>query len=301
MKIVIAGGTGFLGRPLAAALAKAGHTPLFLSRRDRRLGTIRVVEWQPDGTVGGWANELSDADAVITLAGESIDAGRWSTVRKKAILESRLLSTRSLVEAIQRSPQPPRVLVSGSGVNYYGLHDRGIVSEDAPPGTDYLADVCVQWEAEAMRAAGAGTRVACLRTGLVVAGDGGALSRMLLPFRLGLGGPVGSGRQHWSWIHRQDWIDLARFVLDNAAVSGPVNATAPNPVTSREFAATLGAALHRPAVLPLPAAGLKLLFGEMAESLLLSGQRATPSKAQRAGFKFAFPTLQEALGDILGP
>jgi uncharacterized protein (TIGR01777 family) len=173
-----------------------------------------------------------------------------------------------------------------------------VATEDTPAGGDFLADVCVRWEAEAMRVAGPATRVACIRTGLVLERDGGALPKMLPPFRLGAGGPVGSGRQYWPWIHRRDWIDLVRFAIDTPAVSGPLNASAPNPVTNAHFARALGRALHRPAFMPAPGFALKLLLGEMADALLLSGQRAVPAKAERLGFTFRFKTIEESLGAI---
>jgi uncharacterized protein (TIGR01777 family) len=188
--------------------------------------------------------------------------------------------------------------VSGSAVGYYGPLGDAIATEQAPAGSDFLARVCVQWEAEAERAASPRTRVVCVRTGIVLAKDGGALPQMLLPFKLGAGGPVGSGRQYWPWIHRQDWIDLVRWTIQTPAASGPVNAVAPNPVTNKEFARALGRAMHRPAFMPAPAFALRLMLGEMADSLLLSGQRAVPSVAERAGFTFRYTRLDDALQAI---
>ena len=300
MRIVIAGGTGFLGRPLGEQLVTA-HDVVILSRaagRPEGPSRARVVAWTPDGTAGPWASEIDGAGAVINLAGESIAARRWSVEQKDRILQSRLLATRSLVEAIRQASAPPAVLASGSAVGYYGALGDQIVTEEAPPGTDFLADVCVQWEAEAMRAAAAGTRVVCLRTGLVLERDGGALPKMLPPFWLGAGGPVGSGRQYWPWIHRQDWIGLVQFALDTPSVSGPLNLTAPNPEPNVEFARALGRSIRRPSLLPTPAFALRLLLGDMADALLLSGQRAIPAKAQRLGYRFAFERLDEALRSI---
>jgi uncharacterized protein (TIGR01777 family) len=192
------------------------------------------VHWTPDGTAAAWAAELDAADAVVNLAGEPIAASRWSDARRQRILDSRLQATRSLVEAIQGAVTPPPVFVSGSAVGYYGPLGDEIATEERPAGSDFLARVCVQWEAEAQRAVSARTRVVCIRTGLVLERDGGALAKMLTPFRFGAGGPVGSGRQYWPWIHRVDWIDLVRWTIATPAVSGAVNATAPNPVTNAD-------------------------------------------------------------------
>src|SRR5262249_50431166 len=192
----------------------------------------------------------------------------------------------------------PSVFVSGSAVGFYGALGDEVATEDQPAGSDFLAGVCVQWEREAARAAGPRTRLVAIRTGLVLEKDGGALPQMLPPFRFGAGGPVGSGRQYWPWIHRQDWIGLVRWAIDTPGVSGPVNATAPKPVTNAEFARSLGRALHRPAFMPAPAFALRLILGEMADALLLSGQRAIPAKAERFGYKFQYAELDRALAAI---
>ena len=301
MKIIIAGGTGFLGTPLTARLASEGHDVVILTRRARASGAAaREVGWTPDGAVGPWSAELDGADAVVNLAGESIAGRRWSPAHKQAILDSRVRATRSLAAAIAGASQPPSVFVSGSAVGYYGPRGDEVVTEATPPGRDFLAGVAVQWEDEAGRAAGPRTRVVCVRTGLVLERDGGALPQMLPPFKFGVGGPVGSGRQYWSWIHRVDWIDLVLWSIRTGAVSGPLNATAPNPVTNAEFASALGRALHRPAFMPAPAFALRLMLGEMADALLLSGQRAVPAKAELLGFTFKYPRLDDALGAIFG-
>jgi uncharacterized protein (TIGR01777 family) len=304
MKIVIAGGTGFLGGPLAATLAADGDDVTILTRgRARNSGegprSIRHVQWSPDGSLGPWADAVNGAAAVINLAGESIAAKRWSTAQKRRILDSRLQATRSLVSAIGAAASPPPVFVSGSAVGYYGPLGDEVVTEDHAPGRDFLADVGVQWEAEAMRASGR-TRVVCIRTGIVLERDGGALPQMLPPFWFGAGGPVGSGRQYWPWIHRQDWLNLVRFAIQTSAVVGALNATAPRPVTNREFARTLGRVLRRPAFMPAPGFALRLALGEMAEALLLSGQRAIPAKAEQLGYTFAFRELELALRAIFG-
>jgi uncharacterized protein len=300
MNIVISGGTGFLGRPLTDALAHDGHSVVVLTRQPPSSAAAgRRVTWQPDGSSGPWAAEIDGADAVINLAGESIAGRRWTAAHKNRVLESRLLATKSLTEAIRRASTPPAALISGSAVGYYGPLDDRIAAEDTPAGRDFLASVCVKWETEAMQASSR-TRVVCIRTGLVLERDGGALPPMLTPFWFGAGGPVGSGRQFWPWIHRKDWIDLVRFAVTNAACVGPMNATAPQPVMNRDFAKALGHAMHRPAFMPAPGFALKLLMGEMAEALVLSGQRAVPAKAQRLGFKFTYETLDRALASLFG-
>jgi uncharacterized protein (TIGR01777 family) len=300
LKIVIAGGSGFLGRPLAERLASEGHRVVVLGRRPPAVPTaaLRFVEWSADGSTEAWAAEIEDADAVVNLTGESIAGKRWSAAHKARILDSRVNATRALVEAIGRAAKPPAVFVSGSAVGYYGPLGDDIATEDRTAGSDFLASVCVQWEAEAARAASARTRLACVRTGLVLDRDGGALPQMLPPFWFGAGGPVGSGRQYWPWIHRADWINLVCWILQTPAVAGAVNATAPEPVTNAEFARALGRALHRPAFMPAPAFALRLMLGEMADALLLSGQRAVPAKAERLGFAFAYTHLDDALAAI---
>lgn len=301
MRIVIAGGTGFLGRALTSALASSGHTVVLLSRRATAeavaTGTSTAI-WTPNGEAGAWASVLDGADALVNLAGEPIAGHRWTPARKQHILESRVLATRSLVRAIADAATPPPVFISGSAVGYYGACGDEVVTEQTEAGRDFLAGVCVEWEAEAMRAASSRTRVACIRTGLVLARDGGALPKMLPPFRFGAGGPIGTGRQYWPWIHRRDWVDLVRFAIDSAALSGPVNATAPAPVPNARFARSLGRAMHRPAWLTTPAFAMTLLLGEMAEGLLLSGQRALPAKTDAAGFAFRYATLDAALADL---
>lgn len=300
--VVIAGGTGFLGRPLVERLMRAGHDVVILSRADGRPQTSgpppRTVRWSPDGSSGPWASALEGADAVVNLAGESIAGRRWTEGRKQRIVDSRVLATRSLVAAIGAATRPPAVFVSGSAVGYYGPCGEESVAEDAPAGRDFLARVCVKWEAEAMGALSDRTRVVLVRTGLALERDGGALPAMLPPFWFGVGGPVGSGRQFWPWIHRQDWLSLVQFAIDTPAVVGAINATAPTPVTNRQFATMLGRAIHRPALLPAPGFALKLLLGEMADALLLSGQRAVPRKTEALGFGFAFSRLEQALADI---
>jgi uncharacterized protein (TIGR01777 family) len=294
MRIIVAGGTGFLGSALVSRLGRERHDVQVLTRQRRG---PEQIEWTPDGTAGAWAGALDGADAVVNLAGESIAGGRWTARRKAAIRDSRIRATRSLVAAIQSATRRPAVFVSSSGVGYYGPHGAEPVTEDARPADDFLAAVCRDWEAEAMRAAPA-TRVVLLRTGVVLDKDGGALPQIALPFRLFAGGPVGSGRQYMSWIHRKDWVGLATWALQTDSVSGPVNLTAPEPVTNAEFSRALGRVLHRPAFMPAPAFAMRLALGEMADALLLSGQRVVPAKAQARGYQFQFATLEPALREI---
>ena len=301
MRTVIAGGTGLLGRPLATRLLAEGHDVVILTRGSARAGGVaraRIVTWTPDGGTGSWAAEIDGASAVINLAGESIAGRRWSPSHKQRMRDSRLDATRSLVEAIRRASAPPPVFVSGSAVGYYGPHADEIVTEATPAGADFLASVCVQWEAEASRVTGLPTRLVCLRTGLVLDKNGGALPQMLPPFKFGVGGPVGSGRQYWPWIHHDDWLALVLWAIDTPHASGPLNATAPVPVSNADFARALGRVLGRPALLPMPALALRLLLGEMADALLLSGQRALPAKAEHLGFPFRYPRIDDAMRAI---
>jgi uncharacterized protein (TIGR01777 family) len=293
-RIVVAGGSGFLGRALTAALAQNGHDVVVLSRGSSA-GPYRTVQWNPDGTRGAWASTIDGAYAVVNLSGESIAGKRWSDAQKSRILDSRVQATRSIVAAIRSAVTPPAVLISGSAVGYYGSRGDETLTETASAGADFLADVCVRWESEASIASSERTRVVFLRTGLVLDRNGGALPPMLPPFIFGVGGPVGSGQQYWPWIHLADWVALVRWAIEASSVSGPMNATAPNPVTNREFASSLGKAMRRPAFMPAPAFALRLLLGEMADALILSGQRALPERAQRGGFAFRYSRLDDAL------
>lgn len=299
MRIIIAGGTGFLGSALVRQFAAAGDAVRVLTRRRRPGNGGIFVEWTPDGNAGPWAGEVDGADAVINLAGEGIGDRRWTPERKAQLVSSRLLPTRSLAAAITAAARPPAVFISASGVGYYGAGGGETLTEAAAPGTDFLARLCIEWEAAALAAARPGVRAAVVRTGIVLDGSGGALARMLPPFRFFAGGPMGSGRQYMSWIHREDWISMVRWLVHEPRAAGPVNVTAPEPVTNREFATALGAALHRPALVSAPAFALKVLLGEMATPLLLTGQRAIPAKALALGFRFRHPELRAALADLL--
>jgi uncharacterized protein (TIGR01777 family) len=242
---------------------------------------------------------IDGADVVVNLAGESIAEGRWTDARKQALRDSRLLSTRSLVAAIGRAARRPSLLLSSSAVGYYGPRGDEPVDERDGPGSDFLATLSVEWENAANEAASAATRVVLVRTGLVLERDGGALAAMLTPFKLGVGGPVGDGRQYWPWIHRDDWVALVQFLIAHPGAGGPVNATAPTPVTNEEFSRTLARALGRPCLFRAPGFALRLAMGEMADALLLKGQRVVPTRAVEMGYQFRYRDLKPALNAIL--
>ncbi|HEY3759730.1 MAG TPA: TIGR01777 family oxidoreductase [Solirubrobacteraceae bacterium] len=310
MRITVTGATGLLGTRLVAALRAHGAEVTVLSRDPQRArakleprtaqgGTLQTLPWNPlresAPTVA-----LAGRDAVVHLAGEEV-AQRWSESAKRAIRESRVLGTRNLVEGLRAIPDAsarPATLLSGSAVGYYGPHGEEPIDEDAPPGNDFLAQVCVEWEAQAAAAQELGMRVVQIRTGVVLDSDGGALAKMLPPFRLGVGGPVAGGRQYVSWIHPDDHIELVRTALTDSRWSGPFNATAPAPQTNRELAHTLGRTLHRPAILPVPGFALRALYGGMAQ-IVTTGARVLPAKALVLGFDFRYPKLEQALAAAL--
>lgn len=289
MRIVVAGGTGFLGTALVHRLRATGHETVVLARRPR---AATDVSWTPGAPSAVLERAFEGADAVINLAGAPI-AQRWTAAHKRELWESRVTLTRTLVEAMRKAGQPPRTLISGSAVGIYGDRGDESLTEASLPGTGFLASLGEAWEREAL-AATPDARVVLLRTGIVLDRSGGALPRMMLPFQLFVGGPLGSGRQYLPWIHRDDWISMAIWALTNTAVAGPLNVTAPHPATSREFSRALGRALGRPSVLPAPAFALRMLLGEMAE-MILTGQRVVPAKALALGFEFRYPDLDAAL------
>jgi len=296
MHIVVAGGSGFLGRALVASLRRHGHTVSVLTRQPRRTGEVM---WSPSSDASQeWWSVVRDAGAVINLAGESLAGPRWTARRKAAIRDSRLVATTALVRAIVGSPRPP-VLISGAAVGFYGPLGDEAVSEAAPAGSGFLSDLCRAWEDAALEAARV-TRVVLLRTGMVLSGEGGALPQLALPFRLFVGGPVGSGRQYVSWIHLDDWVAMTEWALLTAAVSGPLNVTAPSPITNAELATALGRALGRPALVTTPGFAVRLALGEMADAVILTGQRVLPAQAQRLGFEFRYATIDAALASIYG-
>jgi uncharacterized protein (TIGR01777 family) len=296
MIVVLTGATGFLGRRLIVRLQREGHTIRALGRRDPAVDGVRFFHWEATRGVAP-AEGLAGSDAIVHLAGEPV-AQRWNEDVKRRIRDSRVLGTRNLVGALERLDTRPEVLVSASAIGYYGDRGDEVLNEASAPGNDYLSEVCVEWEREAQNAGSHGLRVVLLRTGIVLGKDGGALAQMLPPFRAGVGGPVGSGRQWMSWIHVDDVVELILFALKQAHLSGPVNLTAPNPVRNHEFSKTLGAVLHRPSVVPVPAFALKLMFGEMGK-VVLASQRVMPEAASRAGYTFRYPELRGALEQLL--
>jgi len=297
MKIALTGATGFLGSHLTRKLLEDGHAVRALvRRRDNRIpSAVQVFEW--DSVQGEPPPEsLEGADAVIHLAGEPV-ARRWTPELKRLIRASRMDGTRHLVNALSTQTRRPRVLICASAVGIYGSRGDEVLTEASAPGDDFLARVVVDWEKSAALAEALGVRVVRLRLGVVL-GQGGALTKMLPPFRFGVGGRIGSGRQWMSWIHIEDVIRLIRFALENDAMAGPVNTTAPEPVINAEFTRELASALHRPALFPVPRFALKMIFGEMAE-VIIASQRAVPEVASKVGYDFKFSELRLALHQIL--
>lgn len=303
MRIVIAGGSGLLGRALVERLAVENHDLVVLSRRvgSSTHTAVREVPWTADGSIGPWAREVDGADAVVNLAGAGIADKRWTPARKALLRSSRVGSTRSLVAAVEAAGKRPPVFVQGSAVGYYGsrLSDE-THDESSPAGTDFLARLAVEWELAARPVEEMGCRLVLVRTGIVLSRDGGALPPMARPYRLWVGGPIGSGRQFMSWIAVDDWVSMVKWTLSTPAVVGPLNATAPTPVTNSAFSAAIGRALHRPSLFRVPAVVLKTALGEMAEAILLGGQRVVPAKAVQLGFRFEQPDPDRAIAHALG-
>jgi uncharacterized protein (TIGR01777 family) len=295
MKVAISGATGLIGTALRENLAADGVPIVVLSRKPS-VAPLETIHWDVEN--GRFdASRLEGVDAVVHLAGEPI-AQRWNEARKKAIRESRVKSTRLLVEGLKSLARKPKVLVSGSAIGFYGDRGDEVLEESSPPGTGFLPETCQAWEQAAMEAMGLGIRTAVLRTGIVLSTRGGALKTMLLPFRLGVGGQVGNGKQWMSWIHIDDLVGAIRHVIDKDHVMAAVNGTAPEPATNAQFTKALGRALSRPTFLPAPTFGIKFAFGEMA-SILLEGQRVLPKKLLSTGYRFRFPELSSALQDVL--
>jgi uncharacterized protein len=292
MRILISGASGLIGSALCRKLAAHGHETVALVRRTPQQNE---VQWDPHTTLD--PAQLAGFDAVVHLAGKGI-AGRWSEKFKQQVRDSRVQGTRTLAtaaaESFRRTGQP-RALICASAIGYYGNRGDELLTEASPPGQGFLAETCMAWEAAADPARDAGLRVAHLRIGVVLAKDGGALPPLLLPFRLGLGGRIGDGRQFWSWVELEDVVGAFAFALDNENVSGPANVVAPNPAPVSEFVRALGDVLHRPTIFPLPAFAVRMLLGEMGETFLLGSSRVLPEKLQGAGYRFAFPQLRAAL------
>lgn len=296
MHYLITGGTGFIGRALCRELL----------RREQRVTVLTRSRQSAAGVLPGGVKAIERLDeirqdvpgAIINLAGENLAAARWNEARKQRFVASRVETTRALVDFMRRTARRPRVLVSGSAIGWYGARGDEELTEDSAPGDEFQSRLCRVWEEEALKAETLGVRVCRVRTGIVLGDGGGPLAKMLPPFKLGLGGPIGSGRQWMSWIHRSDLIALMLWLAQNEWASGAFNGTAPHPVGNREFARVLGAVLHRPALMPMPGYALKLLVGEMAH-LLLTGQRVLPARAGQLGFAFQYPRLDTALAEIL--
>lgn len=301
MKVIVTGGSGLIGRALVAELAARNHQILVLTRQRDLAGqdknAIQFAHWDGE-TIRGWSSRVSGAHAVIHLAGESIAGGRWTASKKRRIVESRVRSTEAVAQAILEAEPKPAVLLQASAVGYYGPRGDGEIDEQSPPGDDFLAETCRSWEAASAVVEVHGVRRVLLRTGVVLSTAGGALPKMMLPFRLFAGGPLGSGRQWLPWIHIADQVGAILWLLDNDDATGPYNLTAPSPLTNRDFGRALGQALHRPSFLPTPGIALRLALGEMAD-LLLKGQRAVPARLLADGYSFRFPQADAALGDLL--
>jgi uncharacterized protein (TIGR01777 family) len=306
MRVFITGATGLIGKRLVRRLVERGHEPVVLSRRPAAgdvfgspVGFVQGDPTQP----GPWQDRAADCDAIINLAGEGIFNERWSTEFKARLHDSRVKSTENCVAAITRNPTrpdgTPKVLVNGSAIGYYGPHGDEPLDESSPPGSDFLASICVDWEAATNSAVRAGVRVVLVRTGIVLAREGGPLQKMLTPFKLFVGGPIGSGRQYMAWIHIEDIVGLFIFALDSPTASGPMNGTAPEPRSNKEFSKSLGRTLGRPAFFWTPGFMLKVALGG-ASQLVTTGQNVLPKKALEWGYHFKFAKLDAALADVLG-
>jgi len=296
MRILVTGGSGFVGQRLCEMLNSDGHELFVVSRSPRTAAKVL-----PDtADIRHNVADLADAapEAIINLAGEPIAEGRWTEAKKKRIVNSRVDTTRQIVELCKGLESPPKVLISGSAVGYYGDQGDATVTEDTEPNQEWLHEICEEWESEARKAGDLGVRVAIVRIGLVLDEGGGLLKKMLPAFKFGLGSKLGDGSQYMPWIHRDDLVRIIQFLIEHDECEGPYNSSAPNPVTNAEFTRTLASHLHRPTFLPAPAPALKLAFGEMSR-MLLTGAGMVPERLQQAGFKFHYPTLDEALDEIL--
>jgi uncharacterized protein len=305
MKVAITGATGFVGSRLVERLTKAGHSVLVLTRnadRARRMfpastfPSVEIVGYSPLES-GAWQQKISGCDGVVNLAGAPIAESRWTPERKKEILDSRNIGTQKIVEAIEQAEPKPSVLVNSSAIGYYGTSETGTFDEADPAGNDFLAQVCQSWESAAEKVKTTGTRLVILRTGIVL-GMGGALAKMLTPFRLFAGGPIGSGQQWFSWIHRDDLVNLIIQALTQPEMAGTFNATSPNPVRMSELCNTLGQVMHRPSWLPVPDFALEMLLGDAAQ-VVLQGQQVLPKRTQASGFEYQYPTVKQAIEAVL--
>ncbi|MDQ3746897.1 MAG: TIGR01777 family oxidoreductase [Acidobacteriota bacterium] len=301
MKVIVTGSTGLVGRALVRSLLSDGHEVTRLVRggaQEFRAPGTKAVQWEPEKGVVD-AAELEGHDAAVHLAGDPIAEGRWDDEKKRRIRESRVKGTRLLAETLAGLSEKPRVLVSASATGFYGDRGEEVLHEESASGEDFLSEVCREWEKATLAASQAGIRVVHLRIGFVLSAEGGGLPKMLTPFKLGVGGRVGSGRQYISWLTLDELVAIIRRALEDEHLRGPVNAVAPSAVTNLEFTKTLGHVLGRPTVLPVPAFAVRLAFGEMADAILLSSTRAVPTRLQEAGYQFAHPELEGALRHVL--
>jgi uncharacterized protein (TIGR01777 family) len=309
MRVIITGGTGLIGKALAGALAKDGHEVVVLTRSPEKAAGlptgVRAVKWDAQ-TGDGWVDEANGAGAIVNLAGESIAGegflpSRWTSARKKRIVESRINAGNAVVDAVRRADSKPGVVIQASAIGYYGTQDEtdtSALTEDAPPGDDFLAEVCMAWEPSTAEVEVMGVRRAVIRTGLVLTFKGGLLPKLSLPFQFFAGGPIGSGKQVMSWLHFDDQIKAIRFLIETPTMMGAFNVSAPNPVTNAQFGKTLGKVMGRPSFIPAPGFAFKAAFGELADVTLLRGQRVVPAALQAAGFEFDHPELEAALRDL---
>ncbi|MCG5530350.1 TIGR01777 family oxidoreductase [Halorhodospira halochloris] len=295
MRILITGGSGFVGSLLCQRLHEKGHELLVVSRNPGRAQAKLPPRTEIRPEIHNFAE--NQPEAIVNLAGDSIAEGRWSEAKKQRLIDSRIETTNALVELCRQLKQPPRCLISGSAMGYYGDRGDEEITEQSPAGNEFIAELCQQWESAAQQAEDYGVRVALVRIGLVLDRDGGSLAKMLPAFKMGLGGTLGSGKQYMPWIHREDLIRLIVFLLENEKLGGAFNASAPNPVTNAEFTRALAAKLSRPAILPVPELALKLIFGEMSR-VLLTGAKMKPQRLQESGFEFKYPELEQALSEI---
>jgi uncharacterized protein (TIGR01777 family) len=299
MKIIITGATGFIGSILVDRLWNQFHSLVLLSRRPpQEVGVAKKewIAWNPPAG-GSWERAVDGADGIINLAGEPIAGKRWSKEQKEILRKSRIDSTRALVNALGKSEVKPKFFLSASAVGYYGPHGDETVTEASAPGSDFLSTLCVEWEGEALKAEAYGVRVARIRTGIVLGKGQGALKKMVPPFKMFMGGPLGSGKQWMPWIHIEDEIGLLLFLMENENARGAFNATAPHPVTMEDFARALGEVLNRPSWVSVPPSALALIAGEMAD-MLLTGQRAVPEAALKLGYPFKYPMIGDALKSL---
>jgi uncharacterized protein (TIGR01777 family) len=298
ISVLVTGGTGFIGRLLCQVLIAGGHRVTVLTRDKRKArlfrGRVTLIESLDD------LSDRTRFDVIVNLAGEPVAEGRWTPARRRKILESRVGTTEAVVDFVARARHKPALLLSASAIGFYGTDPDAAFDEDSDPNPGFTHEVCRVWEHKALKARKYDLRVCLLRFGIVLGGEGGALARMLLPFEFGLGGPMGAGQQWMSWIHLDDAVGLLLHAMADVELSGPVNVTAPHPLRNRDFAKALGRALHRPAVLPLPAAALRLALGRMADEVLLSGQKVLPKRAEASGYQYLYADLGEALAEIVG-